>query len=679
LDYPSAKTLEQLVQKIPFLRITIALAVGIITGLYISIPFWLLALVILLLLLSIFFLNKNYKFQFTAFFGIGAHLTFVLLGLAIYQEYNRKPVFYKNGAFVATVMETPVAKPNSYKSKIKITAFLRNDSVYNTSENVIAYFSNKDDFKTPKAGDQIIFNQTPEFVKNHNNPYEFDYKNYLERKKIYRQVYLNNESWRKTNEEPDISILIIAENLREELLGIYKSQNLDNKEFEILSALTLGYKRELDRETKRVFSAAGAMHVLAVSGLHVGIVVWFISLLFGFLKKQKNGRILFITISLGTIWVYTFITGLSPSVLRAATMFTIYIIGDNLKRPVNFYNSLAASAFLILLFNPNNLFEVGFQLSYSAVFGIVYLQPRLARFVQVKQKIPKFFIDLLTVSVAAQIATFPWSLFYFNQFPTYFWITNLFIIPVAMALIPLGFALLLFAKINVVSSLISAVIGTIIKTTYDGLNFMEQLPGSTLETGIDKIQLLLVVILLISAVIYLEYLKVSHLKVALSCVFLIFVHGTIKKMQNLNRKEIIVYNSAEHSLIQLISADSNYIFSNDTINEKDYSNQFIKNTTLHLKLNEPEYYTFNDSVKSENIFYKNGLLFFEGKTILVNPKNITYPDNETPTFVINPTFDSNTEINANSSTCIIITDNRHGPKAENIHFTKTQGAFRKKW
>jgi competence protein ComEC len=131
---------------------------------------------------------------------------------------------------------------------------------------------------------------------------------------------------------------------------------------------------------------------LAVSGLHVGIVFWLIALVFGFLQKQKSGRIFFMILSVSILWFYAFITGLSPSVMRASAMFSIVVIGENLHRKSNIYNSLAASAFILLLINPNNLYDIGFQLSYSAVFGIVFLQPKLEKLIFVK---PKFIVLLV--------------------------------------------------------------------------------------------------------------------------------------------------------------------------------------------------------------------------------------------------------------------------------------------
>ena len=300
-------------------------------------------------------------------------------------------------------------------------------------------FQSKANAASLEPGDIIIFNASPQLITNYGNPFEFDYKKYLQRKNIYRQVYLSSQNWKKTNLKSSFSLKMTCRKNQNETVGYLQKQNLGKNEMDILSALTLGYKAELDPQTKQTFSSAGAMHVLAVSGLHVGIIFWVLTSLFSFLKKYKTGKIIFVTdnccLSLGLCIFNRIIT------FCFAGCNYVFFFGDWHKHEpqVNIYNSLAGSAFFLLLINPNNLFEVGFQLSYSAVFGIVFLQPKFEKLVIIKYKIPRFFWQLLTVSVAAQIATFPFTIYYFNQFPTYFWISNLFVIPVVMVLIPLGF------------------------------------------------------------------------------------------------------------------------------------------------------------------------------------------------------------------------------------------------
>ena len=673
--------MKKTVQNIPFLRITIALAIGIIIGVNCTVePKLSIGILATLLVLFIIF-NKNYRYSYNFGFGLGIHLFFIILGILVTQLFNEKPVLLEKGSFLAVVLETPQEKPNSYKSIIQVEEVYYSDSVFSTKELVIAYFAQNDSTIDLQAGDIILFSSPPQPIINNNNPYEFNYKKYLEQKRIYRQVYLTDDKWIKSSQTRK-STGIIAEQFRERLLQIYRSQPIEETEFEILSALTLGYKRELDPETKRIFSASGASHVLAVSGLHVGIVFWVITLLLGFLRKKKSGRVLFVIITIIILWFYAFITGLSPSVTRASAMFSIFVVGENFNRKSNIYNSLAASAFVLLLFNPNNLFDIGFQLSYAAVFGIVFLQPKLEKLILIKNKILKFFWVLITVSVAAQIATFPITTFYFGQFPTYFWITNIFVIPAVMILIPLGILLLFVSKIHILSSLISALLNIIIKITYFLLSFINHLPFSVFEISVTQIQFIFILAFVISAFIYLKNHSTFFIKSSLMFLALLLFSMIIREFNRLNHTEMIVYNSSQNPGIHLIHGKRNYIITNEKIKDEDIWFYPGTVTKRNLGLEPPVFLVSNDSILDENILMKNKLIFFEGKTISFN-KNLSDLNNiKLPDYIINPITNNIKNIDYELST-VIISNKRFFNKDDivpnRIHYTSMKGAFRKNW
>ena len=674
--------MKKTVQKIPFLRPAVLLSIGILVGAAIYIHVTILLAVILFLFVVLYFIHHNYKFKFATLFGIGLHLLYFTFGILAFEIYNRKPVFFEDGIFTATVLEQPQQKTNSFKSVLNITTVKTNNSVFKTNEKILVYFGKQSGVTNLKPGDNIIFSKAPQTIKNFGNPFEFDYKKYLSRKKIYRRVYLSQGNWKKAKSISAPTLTIKAELFREQLLAIYRSQNFEKNELEILSALTLGYKRNLDPETKRIFSSAGAMHILAVSGLHVGIVLWVISLVFGFLRKRKSGRFLFVFLSIGLLWFYAFITGLSPSVMRATVMFSILVIGENIKRRPNSYNSLAASALFLLLINPNNLFEIGFQLSYSAVFGIIFLQPKLAKMLPVQNKIARFFRDLLTVSVAAQIATFPITTFYFNQFPTYFFITNIIIIPAAMALIPLGMALLLFSKITFLSTIISTLIHIIIKWSYLILAQIENLPFSVFDISFHPIQLIFLIGTIISLYLFLNSHQPKFLKSSLLLILLLsFSSVTLLIIQN-NETEIIVYNNPGNPTIQLIKGRNDIVISEYKTVDSATILRVIKNTNHRFKLKTPTILSANDTLKSSYVFSRNGILLFEGKTILfnLNMENLEKP--VSPDFIIDPNQIKNCKnlISKNSPVIVCKKLNRKdNQRFNNIHFTSQRGAFQKKW
>ena len=455
--------MENPLQKIPFFRLTLCFSFGIIASeaYNFSIPYYVLPIYLLgiFLFISRNFNSRLFLYQFYTFL---LSIFLMLAGYIYAENYNQQPQFRNGEFYLATILEKPIPKEKSFKSELLIKQVYCPHKHYQTNEKMIAYFAKDCKVHNLRAGDKMLFKSKPAFVTNKGNPFEFDYKNYLARKRIYRQVYIPSHDYKTVAIEGCKPLRIFAKQLREKLLNIYRENHITDDEFAILSALTLGYKDELDKDVKNVFSSAGAMHVLAVSGLHVGIIYLIINFLFGFLKKRRIGRHIFMVLSIILLWIYALITGFSPSVLRAATMFSFIVIGENLRRPCNIYNTLSASAFFLLVLNPNLIFEVGFQLSYCAVIGIVFFQPKFHKLFQFNYWATDKLWGLFTVSLAAQLATFPFSIYYFNQFPTYAWLSNFIVIPAAFLFIYLSMGVLLFSSIPLISEALGNLISYLI-------------------------------------------------------------------------------------------------------------------------------------------------------------------------------------------------------------------------
>ena len=669
--------MNNLTQKIPTLRITIALSIGILIGKLSNFNPILFITLGTLLIVILIFLNRNYNYRFEKLFGWFVLFIFLIFGILIYHINNKKPKFYQQGNFVASVLESPEEKANSYKSLLKIYAVVNRDSIFEMNENVLVYFEKEDHAQRLMPGNTIVFHRSPEEIKNNGNPYEFDYAAYLARKKIYRRIYLSSDDWKYTEIQKS-SAKIYAERTREKLLKIYHDQNLGVNETEILSALTLGYKRGLDPETKRVFSAAGAMHVLAVSGLHVGILFGIFTLLFGFLRKQKYGKYLFILLAITLLWSYAFITGLSPSVMRAATMFSLVCIASNINRRANIYNSLAASAFLLLLINPNNLFEVGFQLSYAAVFGIVFLQPKLARLWPVQNKLIKFFWTLLTVSIAAQLATFPITSYYFNQFPSYFWLTNLLVIPAVFVLIVLGVALLTFSSVPFLGSLLALITKWSIKAIFSVLSGIEQLPASVLEINIHTIELLFLLCSFFFGYIFINKTRARTLIIMLIALFGLASTNLLIQFRQMQKSELIVYNHSTDLVLQLIHGRHNYVLSLQNIDSTSYIFSEIETVRIKKDLRETRFLTAGEEFEDQNILLANNTVIFHGQTICLDANNKMNSNTLKPDFIL--THKHYNKYIPDSEKTMVITNN-YITKADNtnVYFLREQGAFHQVW
>ena len=309
----------------------------------------------------------------------------------------------------------------------------------------------------------------------------------------------------------------------------------------VLAALVLGQKNELNPKIKADYAAVGAMHVLAVSGMHVGIVAYFVHFLLGFLLKEKiEQRILKAMLSILCIWLFALLSGASPSVLRAATMFSIFLLGRQLYRQANIWNVIAASAFIILFFNPLSLFSLGFQFSYLALASIVYFQPILYRQIVWKNRGLDYAWQLTALGIAAQLGTAPLSIYYFHQFPTYFSLSGLVVVPLATIVLVLGILFLLTYPIPFLSAIINSILALLLEAMNKSMEYIAALPASVLsELQISDWTLLLLYLLIIG---FAFWLKKPSRGYSLLLVGLIAVLTTVRILEAQQReRQVICY------------------------------------------------------------------------------------------------------------------------------------------
>ncbi|HEX5171246.1 MAG TPA: ComEC/Rec2 family competence protein, partial [Cyclobacteriaceae bacterium] len=313
------------------------------------------------------------------------------------------------------------------------------------------------------------------------------------------------------------------------------------------------------------YASSGAIHVLAVSGLHIGILYAVITFVFGPLRRYSRGKWVLAGVSLLCLWSYAFITGMSPSVLRAVTMFTFVSLAEVSNRRSNIYNTLALSAFCLLLYDPYFIMSVGFQLSYLAVLGIVYLYPRLIfLWTPPSWLIPAW--KITCVSVSAQLATFPLGLLYFHQFPVYFLVSNLFVIPLSFLVLVLGLIVLALNVFAPVVKPLGVLLTYVIKAMNAGVLFTEQLPGSLIK-GIHITTLqywflfgLVVTVLLIFR---LRKYKILYASLALAICFSIIQWKHFLK----KKKALIVYNVRGHFAMDIFDNGRAYHFADSVLLE----------------------------------------------------------------------------------------------------------------
>jgi competence protein ComEC len=482
---------------------------------------------------------RSHSISRELFNGASISLIFLLLGFAWSAHLRYRPIDLPLGKYKVVVDEYPTLAGKYFRSLVKTRSNMK----------VLAYFEKSENIKSLQPGMQLVIYGKPQLIKNRVYPFEFNYQQYSRRKGIGHRIYLKKDDYELLSCKVH-SLKYDALIIRENILGRLAASGIKGEAFDVLSAITLGSRYNLDPETTRSFIKTGTIHVLAVSGGNVAVIYFFLYLLFGFLNKRKT-LFLFALVILTGIWIYTFITGLSPSVLRAAVMFSFIVIGKNLKRNPDVYNSLASSAFILLFLQPALLFDAGFELSYAAVFSIVSIQPLLYKICFFRLWIMDKLWILFTVSVAAQIGTLPFSLWYFHQFPSYFWITNIVVVPFISIFLYLSILILLIAPVfSYIGFLMAQSLEWACNALLHFLHFAENLPFALIENiYLTPAQLFFGVVILLFIIFFLIYHRSGYLNLILLGLILFVLVNIESELKILFRKEIVICNSERKLLI----------------------------------------------------------------------------------------------------------------------------------
>ncbi len=449
--------MQRLFRFIP-IQLTFFLVLGIVFGRVFDIQFNYLSVILIglffLLTLSYWLSNKSFS-QYLHFnlltylltFFVGISTSFVHNDLNNSRHYTH---FISEGNNIVLIIDK-VLKSGNYNDKYE--ALVVKVNMHSTVGKVLLSVK-KDSVTKLFVDDKIYVSSEFKQVNTPKNPYSFDYSSYLKNKQIYHQIRTSNHKFLHLSKRV-FSFKGLAANFRRTINVKLKENGFKGDELGVINALLLGQRQDISPELLQSYAGAGAIHILAVSGLHVGIILLILNFLFAPLERLKNGKFIKLIVVISFLWIFAFIAGMSASVVRAVTMFTAVAIGMQVNRPTNVYNTLIISMFFLLLFHPSFLFDVGFQLSYLAVFFIVWLQPLLVGLWFPNYKIVNFFWKLLTVSIAAQIGILPLSLYYFHQFPSLFFISNLLIIPALGLILGFGVLVIALALLNILPEFMS--------------------------------------------------------------------------------------------------------------------------------------------------------------------------------------------------------------------------------
>ena len=612
------------VLQFPLARITIGFVLGLLLAYYVQFP---IEIVFSILILSfiifglLFYFNKS---KSSVYFGLVTYLLSFLIGISnqiIHTDYFQKSNYIHD----STLFEKPHSITLTIREKLKNSSFSdRYIAIVNrvdTKEKTGRILLNipKDSTNHELAiGTSLLIKGTLSKNKPPSNPNQFDYNKYLENKQIYAQLYAD-VSQIKIGSKIQKNIWYYSSKLRARIIRNLEKNNFNKTELNVALALILGQRQEISPDIIRDYQYAGAVHILSVSGLHIGFILLFVSFILKPIPNSRRGSFIKLIIILVSLSSFGIIAGLAPSVVRSVTMFSFVAIGSHLRRSVNIYHTLLVSILLILFVEPSFLFDVGFQLSYVAVFFIIWLQPLLATLWNPKTKFSKYVWDILTVSFAAQIGTLPLTIYYFHQFPGLFFVTNLIVIPMLSVIMALGVVVMLLAAFNIVPVFLTQ----LLEWSIYGLNKIINTIASLEQFIIQDIPLhfyLLISGYLLLFTLIIWFKKPGFNKLALVLISIIIFQLSYFKIywNTTTEQELVIFNNKKSSLIAERKAGNITIYAKDSILKTAHKSSILKSYCIGNL----------SSIKHKKEL--QNYIYFNGKKIFIIDSSGIYPKNRNP-------------------------------------------------
>lgn len=593
--------------KIPFVRLLIPYLTGILLCKIFHINFNVLIVLncVFAALVVMFFYNRKsatlikssvYVFLSDLFLFLSAVYSCYYINPKNYSDFYGHFLTKENCTWVAEVTDLPVEKENFYKIALDVKSIQNGADFRNVQGKVLAYFKKPFDKKQLSPGDFVEIYSEFLPVQKPLNPNEFNYKNFLSEKGIYFQTFIESGSHKLIRNYENLSLKVEGLKVKAAILDLFNSPLLNKSAAQLCAALLTGYDDEISKETINAFAHSGTLHVLSVSGLHTGIIYGVVVFLLGVVDKNKRFKIVHPLILLSVLFVLVLITGFSPPVLRAVIMLGFLAIG---KYYYNYLenasvNIMAVSAFMILLFNPLLICDVGFLLSYTAILGILLFGPQINSLFRPGNKVINKVWQLSAISIAAQVSTLPVTLYYFHQFPVWFVFTNLIVIPICTLIMFCGFLFLM--KLSFVSVFInkmsSLIFGILQITDMPGLGYIDKI-----DFDIKDLYFMISVIMMI--IFFVKFKTYFLLKAALIVVLCWQIFSLINVYSKKASSFVGIYQVNKFFVVDCKNAEKLMCSSN--VDSSSY-NYHVK--THQITYNYPILFNHTFSyIKSENISF----------------------------------------------------------------------------
>lgn len=578
-------------------------------------------LLCLLFLLFFFFIPISHRFRLAFFNAAVCFLLFIFVGATLTYNQNVRNsnhwfgrYYSDSSALLVRSIEPPVIKEKSIKLLVSVSAVITGRHVQFTNGRIILYIDRNISPASLKYGTKLLFKKTLQDIRNSGNPGAFDYRQYCFFQGITHQVYLGRKEFISLKETYRLPFQSFIFSLRQKIVSILRHYIKGEKETGLAEALLVGYKDDLDKSLVQAYSNTGVVHIIAISGLHLGLIYWLLVQLCKPLSRRK--RIVWISplIIISGLWLFSFLAGAQPSVLRSAVMFSCLALGNGLNRKTNIYNSLALSAFILLCYNPNWLWDTGFQLSYAAVLSLVIFMRSINNIVCWKSRLLNTIWKFNAVTLGAQILTVPLCIYYFHQFPVCFLLTNLVAVPLSSLILIGEIILIAISSIPIAAIITGQSISFLTKCMNWFIETVDALPfASWGNLQINLSQTIILFILIISFSYWLMERKSAGLKAGLICMLGFSLLRTISFISTSCQKRIIIYNVPQKKAMDLIEGN-HYQFIGDSSLQNGNARKF------HLS---PARTLFRSTGKEVIGIIYNPYLSWRGKQILMLDTRVT--------------------------------------------------------
>ena len=563
---------NSVLQKHPILRLLLPLMLGIVLADAFYQPLASLQGYLLGITLFSFVLLVACLWRCKNWFVLFLHLTLMGVGMLLTSRWLEKASFSfpeEYGAYQIRIEEQPEEKPRSILCR---SSLLTSDSTLMKTEKTFLFYLAKDSASYQlNKGDTLWVYAQLESVVPSGIPEAFDYGRYLRRKGVCGSAYVAGGHWKMVGHSSSMSFMDRLEKVREGLKERYRELGFQGDELALLTALTVGEKEDLSEEIREVYSVSGASHVLAISGLHIGLLYSILWMFFTPWRRNRKLKVVSVFIIIGVLWTFAALTGFPVSVVRSVIMFSLIGISSLLQEKPHTLNTLTTAAFMMLLFRPLWLFEIGFQMSFAAVASIVLLHPKLSSLWNVRHWSLRWFRDMLSVSIAAQIGVAPIIAFYFHRFSVYFLLTNFWVIPMVSVVMYVAVFMLVLLPFPSLQQWVAILEIKLIHWQNAVLEGISQWPSAT----IDRIWLTVIEVFAWYVVIWLCYRFFQKhtpqrtLQALVGLLLLVGGHWWLGQ-QAIMKPGIVFYNVRGCPAVHLVSGlEESYIVASDSLQQVD--------------------------------------------------------------------------------------------------------------